>query len=100
MALILDILVQGAQMALVLALAPLLAGFVRKLKARLTRRRGPSLLQPYRDLARLLRKEVVLPENASWLFRATPYIVFAPPGWRRRWSPLSRPASCSAGPPI
>jgi formate hydrogenlyase subunit 4 len=77
MALILDILVQGAQMALVLALAPLLAGFVRKLKARLTRRRGPSLLQPYRDLARLLRKEVVLPENASWLFRATPYIVFA-----------------------
>jgi formate hydrogenlyase subunit 4 len=77
MALILDILVQGAQMALVLALAPLLAGFVRKLKSRLTRRRGPSLLQPYRDLARLLRKEVVLPENASWLFRATPYIVFA-----------------------
>jgi formate hydrogenlyase subunit 4 len=77
MALILDILVQGAQMALVLAAAPLLTGFVRKLKARLTRRRGASVIQPYRDLARLLRKEVVLPENASWLFRATPYIVFA-----------------------
>jgi formate hydrogenlyase subunit 4 len=77
MALILDIAVQGAQMALVLAAAPLLTGFVRKLKARLTRRRGASVIQPYRDLARLLRKEVVLPENASWLFRATPYIVFA-----------------------
>jgi formate hydrogenlyase subunit 4 len=77
MALILDLLVQGAQMALVLALAPLLTGFVRKVKARLTRRRGPSVIQPYRDLIRLMRKEVVLPENASWLFRATPYIVFA-----------------------
>jgi formate hydrogenlyase subunit 4 len=77
MALILDLLVQGAQMALVLALAPLLTGFVRKVKARLTRRRGPSVIQPYRDLVRLMRKEVVLPENASWLFRATPYIVFA-----------------------
>ncbi|GAB2178326.1 respiratory chain complex I subunit 1 family protein [Dongia sp. agr-C8] len=77
MAMIPDILVQGAQMALVLAAAPLLTGFVRKAKARLTRRRGPSVIQPYRDLIRLLRKEVVLPENASWLFRATPYIVFA-----------------------
>jgi formate hydrogenlyase subunit 4 len=77
MALIVAVLVQGVQMALVLALAPLLTGFVRKAKARLTRRRGPSVIQPYRDLLRLLRKEVVLPENASWLFRATPYIVFA-----------------------
>jgi len=77
MAVILDIGVQGIQMALVLALAPLLTGFVRKVKARLTRRRGPSVIQPYRDLLRLLRKEAVLPQNASWLFRATPYIVFA-----------------------
>ena len=35
------------------------------------------MLQPYRDLARLLRKEVVLAHNASWLFRVIPYIVFA-----------------------
>jgi formate hydrogenlyase subunit 4 len=35
------------------------------------------VLQPYRDLLRLLRKEVVLAENASWLFRVTPYMVFA-----------------------
>ena len=41
------------------------------------RRQGPPLLQPYRDLIRLMRKEVVLAENASWLFRVIPYIVFA-----------------------
>jgi len=76
-ALIFDLLVQGAQMALVLLAAPLLTGVVRKVKARLLRRRGPSVLQPYRDLIRLLRKEVVLAHNASWLFRLTPYLVFA-----------------------
>ena len=72
MALILDLVVQGLQMLLVLLLAPLLTGFVRKVKARLLLRRGPPLIQPYRDLARLMRKEVVLAENASWLFRVTP----------------------------
>lgn len=77
MAVILDLAVQGAQMLVVLLLAPLLTGVVRKIKARLMRRRGPPLLQPYRDLARLLRKEVVLAENASWLFRVIPYLVFA-----------------------
>ena len=50
---------------------------MRKVKARLLRRRGPPLLQPYRDLVRLVRKEVVLAENASWLFRVIPYLVFA-----------------------
>jgi formate hydrogenlyase subunit 4 len=77
MAMIHDIALQGIEMMLVLALSPLLTGFVRKVKARLLRRKGPPLLQPYRDLARLLRKEVVLAENASWLFRVIPYIVFA-----------------------
>ena len=69
--------IQGAQMLLVLALAPLLTGLVRKGKARLVRRRGPPLIQPYRDLYRLGRKEVVLAENASWLFRVAPYLIFA-----------------------
>lgn len=77
MSMIHDILVQGAQMTVVLAAAPLLAGLVRKAKARLLRRQGPSLLQPYRDLARLMRKEAVVAEGASWLFRAAPYLVFA-----------------------
>ncbi len=77
MALIVDLIVQGAQMALVLALAPLLTGVVRLVKSRLMGRRGPSPLQPYRDLLRLTRKEAVLAENASWLFRVAPYFVFA-----------------------
>lgn len=77
MALITDFLVQGGQMLLVLLLAPLLTGWVRTLKAQLLRRRGPSLLQPYRDLLKLLRKEVVLADSASWLFRVAPYLIFA-----------------------
>jgi formate hydrogenlyase subunit 4 len=77
MGLIADFAAQGAQMLLVLLLAPALTGLVRKVKARLLGRRGPPLLQPYRDLIRLTRKEVVLAENASWLFRAIPYMIFA-----------------------
>ena len=77
MAVIRQIVLEGAQLLLVLALAPLFTGYVRKVKARLLRRRGPPVWQPYLDLARLLRKEVVLAENASWLFRAVPYLVFA-----------------------
>jgi formate hydrogenlyase subunit 4 len=50
---------------------------VRTLKARLLGRRGPPLVQPYRDLLRLLRKEVVLAHGASWVFRVAPYLVFA-----------------------
>jgi formate hydrogenlyase subunit 4 len=77
MAVIFDFVVQVGQMLLVLLLAPLLTGFVRKVKARFLLRQGPPLMQPYRDLARLLRKEVVLAENASWLFRVIPYLIFA-----------------------
>jgi len=72
-----SLLTQAAQMGLVLGLAPLLTGFVRKIKARLLRRQGPGLLQPYRDLLRLMRKEVVLADTASWLFRVVPYLMFA-----------------------
>jgi formate hydrogenlyase subunit 4 len=72
-----DFALQGAQMLLVLLLSPLLTGFVRKMKARLLRRQGPPLLQPYLDLIRLMRKDVVLAESASWLFRVIPYIVVA-----------------------
>jgi len=61
----------------VLLLAPLLTGFVRKVKARLLRRRGPPLWQPYLDLRRLVGKEAVIAENASWLFRVSPYLIFA-----------------------
>ncbi|MGN7882209.1 respiratory chain complex I subunit 1 family protein [Ensifer sp. 22460] len=77
MVLISALLVQAVQMVVVVLLAPLLTGFIRKAKARLLRRRGPSVFQPYRDLLRLLRKDVVLAENASWLFRVVPYLIFA-----------------------
>jgi len=69
--------IQGVHMTLVLALAPLLTGFVRAVKARLVRRQGPPVIQPYRDLWRLMRKEVVLAESSSWLFRVAPYLIFA-----------------------
>ena len=77
MAIALDLAVQAFQMAVVLALAPLLTGYVRKLKAHLVRRRGPPVVQPYRDLLRLIRKDVVLAYSASWVFRVAPYLVFA-----------------------
>src|SRR6185503_19117770 len=77
MAVVIEALVQFCQMLVVLALAPLLAGYVRKVKALLVGRQGPPLVQPYRDLAKLLRKDVVLAHTASWVFRVAPYLVFA-----------------------
>ncbi|MBF0267268.1 MAG: NADH-quinone oxidoreductase subunit H [Alphaproteobacteria bacterium] len=71
-----SIIWQILQTVICLAAAPLVTGFVRFVKARLNGRQGPSPLQPYRDLARLLRKELVLAENASWLFRIAPYLIF------------------------
>ncbi len=65
-----------AQLALLLILAPLVTGFIRLMKARLQMRRGPSLLQPYREIYKLLGKGMVLPDTASWLFTATPWVVF------------------------
>ncbi|HXW70505.1 MAG TPA: NADH-quinone oxidoreductase subunit H [Methylocella sp.] len=77
MALMFDLAAQGSQMSAVLTLSPLVVGFINKVKARFLRRSGPPILQPYRDLLRLLRKETVLADHASWLFRSTPYLVFA-----------------------
>ena len=77
MALMFDLAAQGTQMSVVLTLSPLVVGFINKVKARFLRRSGPPILQPYRDLLRLLRKETVLADHASWLFRSTPYLVFA-----------------------
>jgi formate hydrogenlyase subunit 4 len=62
---------------LVLLLAPLITGYVRWAKARLNGRRGPSPLQPYRDLFRLLQKEAVVAHSSSWVFRAAPYVTFS-----------------------
>ena len=74
---IVELVFQLLQMTLVIMIAPLLTGVVRATKARLTRRRGPPLIQPYRDLVRLARKEAIVADSASWLFRLAPYLVFA-----------------------
>jgi formate hydrogenlyase subunit 4 len=63
-------------LALVLLLAPLVTGFNRVLKARAQTRRGPSLIQPYRNLYKLFRKGMVIPDTASWIFTATPFVLF------------------------
>jgi len=62
---------------LMVAAAPALTGVVRLVKSRLTGKRGAPIWQPYRDLWRLLRKEAVVAETASWLFRVAPYMTFA-----------------------
>lgn len=67
----------AGQTAFVLFFSPLIAGFSNKLKARLQMRQGPPILQPYRDLYKLLRKGMVFPDTASWIFTATPHVLFA-----------------------
>ncbi len=64
------------QTVIFLAGAPLLAGWIKRVKSRLQNRRGPGLLQPYQDLRKLFGKEVLVAHTASPLFRAAPYIVF------------------------
>lgn len=71
-----SVLVQLLQATLMVLLAPLAAGFVATVKARLQNRRGAGIMQPWRDIRKLLTKEVVLAENASWVFRFAPYVVF------------------------
>jgi len=74
---IFSLLAQLLHAGLVLALAPVLIGFVRFIKARLMGRRGPPLLQPWRDILKLLRKRPVLAEGATAITQATPYIACA-----------------------
>jgi formate hydrogenlyase subunit 4 len=77
MALIFDLFLQAVQMVLVVAAAPAILGVTRSVKARLLRRIGPPVLQPYRDLWKLMHKEAVLAHNASWVYRTAPYLIFA-----------------------
>jgi len=67
---------QLVQMLLVAAAAPLLVGWVNACRAWLQNRSAPGLLQPYRVLRKLLHKDAALADNASWLFRFAPYVIF------------------------
>ena len=70
---------QLAQVGFVLLAAPLLPGVIDRLKHVVQSKHGPSLFQPYRDIWKLLRKGSVVPDNSTWLFRLTPYLVFVTP---------------------
>jgi formate hydrogenlyase subunit 4 len=72
-----DVLLLLIQAMLVFALAPLLQGLIKTFKARLQGRRGPGVLQPYRDLLKLFTRESVISQQASWVYRYAPAVYAA-----------------------
>lgn len=70
-------LISLLQVMLVLLGAPLLTGLVRRIRARIEGRQGPPIMQPLRDLRKLFRKEAVLPEHASWIYRLAPLLLMS-----------------------
>ena len=71
-----NIILPMLQILVILGFSPLVKGFINKIEARLQCRRGASIFQPYYNLAKLVRKDAVVSETSSWIFRATPYVVF------------------------
>src|ERR1019366_557109 len=67
---------QLIQSAVVLLAAPLYAGVLARAEA-IECKRGPSVLQPYRDVRKLLRKSSAISDQASWIFRGAPFVAFA-----------------------
>jgi len=65
-----------AQIVFVSACSPLCIGIIRKIKARLQNRQGADILQPYRDLVKLFYKDEVISNDASWIFRFAPFLLF------------------------
>ena len=68
--------IQVLQSLVVVLFAPLYAGVVTRAEAVVASKRGPSVLQPYRDLAKL-RKGSAISDQASWVFRCAPFVAFA-----------------------
>ncbi len=68
--------IQALQVLVVLVFAPFVSGVIAQVEARLQGRRGPKVLQPYYDLAKLFRKETLVPEGASWVFLVAPIVAF------------------------
>ena len=68
--------VQALQVLTILLGAPLVSGVIAHVEGRLQGRRGPRILQPYYDIAKLLRKETVVTEESSWVFLAGPIVAF------------------------
>ncbi|MDI3257106.1 MAG: respiratory chain complex I subunit 1 family protein [Kyrpidia sp.] len=65
------------QAVLVLLAAPLFTGLSRTLRAKIHSRKGPDILQDYRDILKLIKRQEVVPAQAGWVFRATPYVLMA-----------------------
>lgn len=65
------------QLIFVPVVSPLAIGVIKKIKAKFQNRQGASVLQPYRDLWKLMHKDEVISSDASWIFRHTPFIMFA-----------------------
>lgn len=70
-------LVLTIQLLFIPLISPLVVGWIRKCKARLQNRQGASVIQPYLDLWKLAHKDEAVSEDASWIFRFAPYVVFA-----------------------
>lgn len=66
-----------AQWLLLVALAPSVSWFIKRIKASSQNRRGPTLVQVYADLIKLFQKGMVVSETASWIFHAMPFILFS-----------------------
>ena len=64
------------QIFIIIALAPLLSGIIKKVKAFFQIRKGPRILQPYYDIIKLLQKDSVVSTNVSWIFHAAPIVSF------------------------
>lgn len=71
------VFLQVLQSTVVLALSPLYSGALARAEAVVASKRGPSVLQPYRDLAKWLRKSSAVSDQASWVFRGAPFVAFA-----------------------
>jgi len=65
------------QLVAIPVLSPLAVGIIRKIKAHMQGRVGASVLQPYYDLWKLFHKDEVISEDATWIFRFAPYLIFA-----------------------
>jgi formate hydrogenlyase subunit 4 len=71
-----EIITQLLEVIAALAAAPLFLGWINQCRAWLQNRSAPSLWLPYRGIRKLFHKDAVIAENASPLFRVSPYVVF------------------------
>jgi len=67
------------QVAFLVVFAPLVSGVLARIEEMIQGKHGPSILQPYRDIAKFFAKDEVVSEEASWVFRFAPFIAFVMP---------------------